>query len=326
MLSVTLQPTRTFNTGAENMSSVSGGRWLTSKEAARLLGVSEASIKRWANSGLLPSEKTAGGHRRFRPEDVAVFRRGRGHSTERRATATVVQLQERRKAESRATGGHRVSYQVLVEALVGGRVEEASALLVNAYLHGHNLASLFDEVLSRAMHHVGELWYEGKLTVAQEHVATRTVLSAIQRLRGVIDVAEENGLLAICCGGEDDFHELSVQCTQVLLDSEGWRVLNLGPNTPFFALTEATMRSRPRVVCVSATILYHLDRAVREYKEFREVAQRTGTAIVLGGAGLSEDSTRKRFPADLHADTFQQLMEFVIALTSAAQEVQADAT
>lgn len=224
------------------------------------------------------------------------------------------------------TGGDSFSSQALFEALVEGRAEDASALLVNAYLHGHNLASLFDEVLWRAMHRVGELWYEGKLSVAQEHVATRTVLSAIQRLRGVIDVVEENGLLAICCGGEDDFHELSVQCTQVLLEGEGWRVINLGPNTPFFALSEETMRSTPQLVCVSATILYNLDRAVREYKEFREVAQSTGTAIVLGGAGLSDDSIRKRFPADIHADTFQQLLVFAIALASEAQEVQADAT
>jgi excisionase family DNA binding protein len=52
------------------------GRKLTSEEAARVLGVSEASVKRWAERGLLPTEKTAGGHRRFRPEDVAVVRRG----------------------------------------------------------------------------------------------------------------------------------------------------------------------------------------------------------------------------------------------------------
>src|ERR671913_90085 len=57
------------------MIKTNGGRRLTSKEAARVLGVSEASVKRWADSGLLPMEKTAGGHRRFRPEDVAAARR-----------------------------------------------------------------------------------------------------------------------------------------------------------------------------------------------------------------------------------------------------------
>src|SRR5215207_10536644 len=57
------------------MNRTTAGRRLTSKEAARVLGVSEASVKRWADSGLLPMEKTAGGHRRFRPEDVAAARR-----------------------------------------------------------------------------------------------------------------------------------------------------------------------------------------------------------------------------------------------------------
>jgi hemerythrin len=44
--------------------------FLTTAEAARELGVSVATLKRWAQSGLLPSERTEGGHRRFRAEDV----------------------------------------------------------------------------------------------------------------------------------------------------------------------------------------------------------------------------------------------------------------
>src|ERR687890_1060025 len=67
------------------------GRRLTSKEAARVLGVSEASVKRWADSGLLPMEKTAGGHRRFRPEDLVAVRRAG-------ATAADAPLQSKRGA------------------------------------------------------------------------------------------------------------------------------------------------------------------------------------------------------------------------------------
>ena len=59
---------------ADEDETISGKR-LTSAEVANLLGVSEASVKRWSDSGVLSKEKTAGGHRRFRPEDVAVFRR-----------------------------------------------------------------------------------------------------------------------------------------------------------------------------------------------------------------------------------------------------------
>jgi photoactive yellow protein len=46
---------------------------LTTSEAAEALGVSPTSIKRWADAGRLPALKTAGGHRRYRVEDVEGF-------------------------------------------------------------------------------------------------------------------------------------------------------------------------------------------------------------------------------------------------------------
>ncbi len=127
-------------------------------------------------------------------------------------------------------------------------------------------------------------------------------------------IPERNGRLAICCGTENDFHELGVQFTHILLESEGWRVLNLGPNTPFFALTEAMIEKDAKLVCVSSTILHNPDRAEREDKEFSENARRSGVMIVLGGAGFSGSIVRERFPADLHADTFNQLAEFTLNL------------
>src|SRR6185369_7333755 len=51
---------------------------LTTKEVARLCRVSDATVKRWDESGLIHSERTNGGHRRFRAEEVARFQRQMG--------------------------------------------------------------------------------------------------------------------------------------------------------------------------------------------------------------------------------------------------------
>jgi len=45
---------------------------LTSTEAARLLGVSAATIKRWSDEGVISTVRTPGGHRRFRRLDVSL--------------------------------------------------------------------------------------------------------------------------------------------------------------------------------------------------------------------------------------------------------------
>jgi excisionase family DNA binding protein len=45
-------------------------------EAAAILDVSPQTVARWADDGVLPCERTAGGHRRFR-EDVVLAERRR---------------------------------------------------------------------------------------------------------------------------------------------------------------------------------------------------------------------------------------------------------
>lgn len=47
--------------------------YLTPSEAAKLLMVSPITVRAWAQKGLLPSETTPGGHRRFLRENVEQF-------------------------------------------------------------------------------------------------------------------------------------------------------------------------------------------------------------------------------------------------------------
>jgi len=44
--------------------------WLSTKEAADQAGVSVRTLYRYEEAGYIGSSKTAGGHRRFRREDV----------------------------------------------------------------------------------------------------------------------------------------------------------------------------------------------------------------------------------------------------------------
>ncbi len=292
---------------------------LTSKETARLLGVSEASVKRWADGGLLPVQTTVGGHRRFRPEDVAAFRRTHSRRVRAGFDGKIMVAQGRKQeAEARRERASAITDEEqtakLFDTLVGGHSDEASAILVNLYLHGHTMASIADSALCPAMRFAGDLWHDGKLTVAEEHIATRTALKALSTLRKAMDIKEANGLAAICCSVEEDFHEMPVHVSASLLEAEGWEAFILGTSTPFSALAEAVTRFAPHMVCVASTILGPLDRAAREYKGFRDAAKEVGAVVALGGAGFAGEILRRRFPAELHADSFGQLESFAIAL------------
>ncbi|HEX3186173.1 MAG TPA: helix-turn-helix domain-containing protein [Pyrinomonadaceae bacterium] len=280
---------------------------LTSREVARVLSVSDASVKRWADSGLLPTEKTVGGHRRFRPDDVAAFRRT---TQARLAKARVRDASIEVPPHTAAPGQIKADQELagmMFEQIVGGRDEEASAMVVGLHLHGYTAARIADLVICPALRKVGELWCAGELSVAQEHVATRAVLSALEPLRAAIGGGHTGNRLALCCSVEDDFHEVPIHTASLVLMEGGWEVVSLGTSTPFFALAEAVARFRPGMICVSSTVFNHPDRAGREYAEFAAAAKRAGASTVLGGAGFAAESVQRRFPADLHAETFLEL-------------------
>lgn len=47
--------------------------WLSIRDASRLLGVHIGTVREWADSGILPSYRTPGGHRRFTSYDLRTF-------------------------------------------------------------------------------------------------------------------------------------------------------------------------------------------------------------------------------------------------------------
>lgn len=274
---------------------------LTTKEVARLLQVSEATVKRWADDGLLQSSKTAGGHRRFSTHSIASLRREKGIGT----APALPRPPKKGRALSRSSSVR------FTELLLGGEEKEAAAFLIQAYMEGQSLVALFDKTITEAMHEVGELWFRGTITVADEHLATRVVLSALQALRGIVVPAGPTGMKAICCGIDGDLHELPVHLAEIILETEGWDTRNLGPNTPLFSLREMVTQQRPQLVCISARSIADLDRATSEYAQLRKVTAKLDASVVIGGEGFRDPTIRQRFPCDFYGENFAGLAKFV---------------
>ena len=281
------------------------GTALTTQEVARLLSVSEATIKRWADDGLIQSKKTVGGHRRFGLAEIARFQRERGVAPTQQAPA---------HAASKKASRSEVSPSLLFRHLTEGDEDETAAALISAYLHGQSLASLFDRVITPAMHRVGNLWCRGELTIADEHLATQTAITSLQKLRGVIHVPPPTETRALICGIEGDLHELPIRLSHSLLEADGWDVINLGPNTPLFTLVEALTKHRPELLCISAKLISDPDRLVRDYAQLRKAATKLHSKIALGGDGFADLLMRERFPSDFCAANFEQLLEFARSL------------
>jgi len=276
---------------------------LTTKDVARLLLVSEATVKRWADDGLLLPKKTAGGHRRFSIQSIARLRREQGIAPAAQSPT--------KHAGKKMVSDRLPSAESFSDVLLTDNEAEASAQLIDAYLQNHALATLFDATITNAMHRVGDLWFNGRITIADEHLATRVMLSALYKLRGIVVPAQATGLKAVTCGIEGDLHELPIHMAEIIFESEGWESSNLGPNTPLFTLRDMVAQKKPDLVCISARSIVDLDRATTEYAQLRKIIEKINGTTVLGGEVFRDSNLRQRFPAEFYPESFNGLSTFL---------------
>lgn len=280
---------------------------LTTREVARLCRVSDATVKRWELAGLIKSERTNGGHRRFRATEIARFQQDQNLGVRQNARdESIIQVKKLNSADK------NLSDCTFFYSLVAGCEETAANRLINEYLNGISLTEIFDGLICSTMNHIGELWYQGKLSVAQEHLATRTVLSAMHELRKAISVGKSRQKLVICCAFEGDFHELPTYLAQMTFESEGWEVMNFGANTPLFSLTEEIEHHSPDMICISSTMMENIERSVRDYKDFIDKNNKRKFKIILGGHTFQDSKIHSRFPADFYPNSFGEVFELAI--------------
>jgi methanogenic corrinoid protein MtbC1 len=275
---------------------------LTTRDVAGMLLVSEATVKRWADDGLLLPQKTVGGHRRFSVQSVALLRREQGIAPD---------LSPTKRTGKTIVPGRLPSAESFSELLLSDNEAEATAQLIGAYLQNHALGTIFDATITNAMHRVGDLWFNGTITIADEHLATRVMLNALQKLRAILVPRQTTGSRAVSCGIEGDLHELPVHLAEIVFESEGWDIWNLGPNTPLFTLRDMVAQKKPDLVCISARSIVDLDRATTEYAQFRKTIEKINGTTVLGGEAFRDLNLRQRFPAEFYAESFAGLATFV---------------
>jgi MerR family transcriptional regulator, light-induced transcriptional regulator len=214
---------------------------LSPHDLAAALGVSESSLKRWIDAGRIRASRTEGGHRRVALEDALAFIR--------QSNAVVVRPE---LLGLTAVAPPPADERGLVRAL-----EDGDAAAIAAVLHAHCQAgrpidALCDGPIRRAMHAIGELWRHDADGVVIEHRATDACVQALGSVRAAIRPAPD-APVALGAGPEDDPYVLASAMAALVVALEGYRAVNLGPDTPTAALHRAVVHHRPTLVWLSVS-------------------------------------------------------------------------
>lgn len=232
---------------------------LTSAQVARLLGVASATVKRWADHGLIPCARTAGAHRRFRTEDVERF--ARAHA-----------------------GGAPAEEEVLADRLLEATEPFAlHGLLVAERSRAGGWWPVAD-ALARATRVIGERWAAGRVTVLEEHAASERLSRALAWVSESLPVKADapRVLLASATGDE---HTLGLALAEVAIREHGWATAWAGRGAPPGELAAALVRRDAEVLGLSASAASAPTVLAAEVAQLAPAVLSSGAGLLLGGSG-----------------------------------------
>lgn len=272
---------------------------LSPKQVARAIGVSESSLKRWCDTGRIPTTRTVGGHRRMRMADVIRFVR------DEQQPLTAPEVLGLPSVTDGAQLGLRRGGERLADALLGGHEESVRRLLFDLYFAGHSLSSLCDQVIAVALHEVGRRWECRTADVYQERRSCEIIQQVLSEFRRLLPPTESKWT-ALGATLSGDQYTLPGAMAEIVLRDCGWSAKNLGPSIPSDSLASAVATQRPRLFWMSVSHFADEAEFEAQFTVVAEACRNAGSLLVVGGQMLTEP-LRRRLQFGSHCDTMQQL-------------------
>ncbi|MBL9124499.1 MAG: B12-binding domain-containing protein [Planctomycetaceae bacterium] len=283
---------------------------LTPKQVARAIGVSESSLKRWCDKGLLTTQKTVGGHRRLPFNDVIQFLRQSG---QRLSQPELLGLPA--TAGQGSTVISRACEQV-VAALVVGDAEQVRRLIVDLYLAGQRAVEICDKVLAEALHRIGQQWGHGEVEVYQERRAVEIVVRVLYELREMLPSLSPSAPAAFGGTLSGDFYILPTTMAELALREAGWRADSFGTNLPPETFAAALASNCAPLAWLSVSHIPDRTTFLSDYERVARAASLAGTALVVGGRALDAE-LRQDMQFAAACDNFRHLVGFAANLPAA---------
>jgi MerR family transcriptional regulator, light-induced transcriptional regulator len=271
-------------------------------------GLSPDLLRAWENRyQVVTPHRSDGGHRLYSDADVERLGLLRQVTSGGRSISQVAELPTRQLAElaredeeararvhgiERARPDSERAEQYRATALEAVRRLDQDRLDQTLRQAALNLGtvSYLQDVASPFLQRVGELWHEGSLRPAHEHLASVGVRRVLDWL--INNSGRNNGRPRVVIGTPaGEHHEMGALLAAAAAESAGWEAIYLGPNLPADEIAQACVWTGARAVALSSV---YAPQEASLQAEIREIRERLAPSVtlVLGGravAGLEKE-------------------------------------
>lgn len=138
-----------------------------------------------------------------------------------------------------------------------------------------------EQLLHPLLERTGEMWADGRLRVAHEHLASAVIRSLLGSIRPAVSSNGSSPLLVTATPAGQQ-HEFGALMAAVTAASSGWRSLYLGANIPAEDIVDAARSRNADAIALSLVYPFDDPRAAAELRKISDLTA-GGIRLLVGG-------------------------------------------
>ncbi len=190
----------------------------------------------------------------------------------------------------------------------------ADELTAEALKMGFSADEVLQKALVKGMHLIGEDFSAGRAFVPEMLMAAKAMKAAMKHIEPFFKSGSVKQKGTVIMGTvQGDLHDIGKNLVAMMIEGAGWKVVDLGSDTPFEKFKAALEEHPGAVVGMSALLTTTMVNMKGITEKIKEVSPKT--IVMVGGAPLSDDF-RRQIGADFYSPDPQGATEYLNSLVS----------
>ncbi|MCM8541616.1 MAG: hypothetical protein NE328_15210 [Lentisphaeraceae bacterium] len=256
------------------------------KQIGIALGVSEASIKRWVDKGIIECIKTDGGHRKIPMYALINYIHKNDADLVNPEAVNIPKTSGRLKDKmSKSAEDLQQGFHECDEFKIQG-------IIYDLFTSGQEPEKIFDELLAPALHQLGCDWEDGHVDAFQERRTVQICIRALYGFHSFFPLPEKNAPIAMIGTLSNDQYTIPPLMIEVCLRSREWKTEFLGNDLPASSYAKAIEMYKPDLMIISMSNCDKPEKAAKDLLELEAFAIKNNCGFILGGRAVPEKAVK----------------------------------
>lgn len=174
-----------------------------------------------------------------------------------------------------------------------------------------DIKDIYVDLFQRSMYHIGKMWEQGQLSIADEHIGTEITKSLMNKYAAKITSSKKIGKTALISCVDKEFHEIGARMAADVFELNGWSTYFLGASMPSREILKFIETKKPDLVGLSFNFYLNLVRLLEVIDHIRK--QFPNQKIVVGGQGITREKENllSKYPDIKYFSTVKELDDYL---------------